>query len=84
MRSAAGLLRNASWAVAHGSGSLSVRQLSRLYSIKAEAASVSKLQILDPSRLTITKTKTPKQLSKPEDLVFGREFTGAFRDPLSS
>ncbi|KAF4984905.1 hypothetical protein FDECE_16996 [Fusarium decemcellulare] len=46
------------------------------FSIKAEAASAAKPVGLDPSRLTITKTSSPKGLSKPEDLVFGREFTG--------
>lgn len=49
----------------------------RLYSIKADAASASTLKGIDPRKLSITKTSTPKKLSKPEDLVFGREFTGA-------
>ena len=48
----------------------------RFYSIKAEAASHSKQRPLDASRLTIEKTKTPKALTKPEDLVFGKQFTG--------
>ncbi|KAI9151816.1 branched-chain-amino-acid aminotransferase [Paramyrothecium foliicola] len=48
---------------------------SRLYSIKAQAASSSKLQDLDPKKLSITETTSPKALSKPEDLVFGRTFT---------
>ena len=48
----------------------------QFYSIKAQAASAAKGQGLDPSKLTITETKSPKALSKPEDLVFGREFTG--------
>lgn len=48
----------------------------QFYSIKAQAASAAKGQGLDPSKLTITETKNPKALSKPEDLVFGREFTG--------
>ncbi|KAF4458908.1 branched-chain amino acid aminotransferase cytosolic [Fusarium albosuccineum] len=50
--------------------------LAQRFSIKAEAASAAKPVGLDPSRLTITKTSSPKGLSKPEDLVFGREFTG--------
>ncbi|KAM6533071.1 branched-chain-amino-acid transaminase bat2 [Fusarium falciforme] len=45
------------------------------FSIKAEAASAAKPLGLDPSRLSVTKTSHPKSLSKPETLVFGREFT---------
>ncbi|KAL7911916.1 aminotransferase [Trichoderma velutinum] len=47
----------------------------RFYSIKAEAASHSKQRPLDASRLSVEETKAPKALSKPEDLVFGKEFT---------
>ncbi|KAF5980543.1 branched-chain amino acid aminotransferase [Fusarium coicis] len=45
------------------------------FSIKAEAASTVKPLGLDASKLSIEKTGKPKGLSKPEDLVFGREFT---------
>jgi hypothetical protein len=38
----------------------------------------SKLPNIDPSKLEVTKTITPKQLVPNEDLVFGRTFTGAF------
>lgn len=31
---------------------------------------------LDPSKLTITKTSTPKELLPSKDLVFGKTFTG--------
>lgn len=31
---------------------------------------------LDASKLTVTKTSTPKELQKPQDLVFGKTFTG--------
>ena len=48
----------------------------RPFSVKADHASASKQRALDPSKLQITKTKHPKALSKPEDLVFGKEFTG--------
>ncbi|KAH6608568.1 branched-chain amino acid aminotransferase [Trichoderma cornu-damae] len=47
----------------------------RFYSNKAGAASASRPRPLDASRLTVEETKTPKTLSKPETLVFGREFT---------
>lgn len=53
--------------------------LSRQYSIKLQAAATPKLAGLDSSKLQITKTTTPKTISKPEDLVFGREFTGTCR-----
>lgn len=48
----------------------------RFYSIHAEAASAVKLAEIDPGRLSITKTTTPKALLPPEELVFGRTFTG--------
>jgi len=48
---------------------------SRTFSVKAAAASTSSQRPLDPSKLHITKTKHPKTLPKPEDLVFGKEFT---------
>lgn len=47
----------------------------RPYSIKAQAASASGQAPLVASKLQVTKTTKPKTFSKPEDLVFGREFT---------
>ncbi|KAK3384337.1 aminotransferase [Lasiosphaeria ovina] len=47
----------------------------RQYSIKPHAASVFQPQDIDPSKLVLEKTKSPKTLKKPEDLVFGRNFT---------
>jgi branched-chain amino acid aminotransferase len=47
----------------------------RWYSIHADHA-VSQLQDIDPTKLSITKTTTPKELTAPEDLVFGKYFTG--------
>jgi branched-chain amino acid aminotransferase len=47
-----------------------------MFSVKAEAASIASQNDIDPRKLQITKTTNPKGLSKPEDLVFGREFTG--------
>ncbi|KAG0133602.1 cytosolic branched-chain amino acid aminotransferase [Tuber indicum] len=35
----------------------------------------TKLPDIDASKLTITRTQTPKALMKPEDLIFGRNFT---------
>ena len=51
---------------------------SRLWqkNFSASAAAASKLQGLDASKLTVTKTTTPKELSPPQDLVFGKTFTG--------
>jgi branched-chain amino acid aminotransferase len=48
----------------------------RSYSIQAESASTIKLQEIDPSKLTVQKTTTPKELVPPNELVFGRTFTG--------
>jgi branched-chain amino acid aminotransferase len=55
---------------------------SRSYSIQAKAASTAKLQDIDLSKLSITKTTTPKELVPPNELVFGRTFTGSH--PLSN
>ncbi|KAH8666345.1 branched-chain-amino-acid aminotransferase [Xylariales sp. PMI_506] len=54
---------------------LSATQASRWYSLKPEAASAAKPLDLDPSKLQITKTTSPKTPSEPKTLVFGREFT---------
>lgn len=48
----------------------------RPFSVKAEAAQATKQAGIDPKKLSITKTSSPRQISKPEDLVFGKEFTG--------
>ncbi|KAI0888188.1 branched-chain-amino-acid aminotransferase [Annulohypoxylon maeteangense] len=48
---------------------------SRWYSIKPEAASTSKPVDIDPTKLTITKTQSPKTPKDPSELIFGREFT---------
>jgi len=54
-------------------------QASRTYSIKAEAASTTQLHSLDASKLTVQKSTTPKELLPPNELVFGRNFTGLFQ-----
>ena len=55
----------------------------RQYSIETEAAQSPKPQEpevkysdLDASKLVIVKRKTEKALQKPEELVFGKSFTG--------
>jgi branched-chain amino acid aminotransferase len=35
-----------------------------------------KIQDIDPTKLSITKTTTPKALLPHEELVFGRNFSG--------
>ncbi|KAI1638196.1 branched-chain amino acid aminotransferase [Biscogniauxia mediterranea] len=50
-------------------------QTTRWYSIKPAAASDAKVLDLDPTKLSIKKTETPKTLVDPAKLVFGREFT---------
>jgi hypothetical protein len=52
----------------------------RTYSIKASAASTAKPKDIDYSKLSITKTTTPKELVPSNELVFGRSFTG--KSPL--
>ncbi|KAF2461135.1 aminotransferase [Lineolata rhizophorae] len=47
----------------------------RQYSIHADAASATKLAEIDPSKLSVEKTAAPKELTPPEELVFGRTFT---------
>jgi branched-chain amino acid aminotransferase len=49
---------------------------SRWYSLKTDDASIKHLPGLDSSKLSITKTTTPKNLVPPEELIFGRTFTG--------
>lgn len=51
-------------------------QSARQYSVKLEAASASKLRDIDPLKLHVTQTTKPGALQKPEDLVFGKTFTG--------
>ncbi|KAK0628913.1 aminotransferase [Bombardia bombarda] len=45
----------------------------RQYSIKP--ATAPSTADIDPTKLTIEKTTSPKSLKKPEDLIFGRNFT---------
>ncbi|KAI2633013.1 branched-chain-amino-acid aminotransferase [Hypomontagnella submonticulosa] len=52
-----------------------LQQASRWYSIQPEAASVAKPLDVDPTKLSITKTQSPKTPKDPAQLVFGREFT---------
>ncbi|KAH8665935.1 branched-chain-amino-acid aminotransferase [Tricladium varicosporioides] len=54
---------------------IAARESSRSYSIKADSASTIKPQDIDPSKLSITKTTTPKELVPPNELIFGRTFT---------
>ncbi|KEY69149.1 hypothetical protein S7711_04932 [Stachybotrys chartarum IBT 7711] len=47
----------------------------RHYSLEAKSASTSQLRGLEANRLIIEKTAKPKSLTKPEDLIFGNQFT---------
>src|SRR5690242_4195786 len=51
----------------------------RPYSIHADASVGNKIQDIDPTKLSITRTTSPKDLLPPEDLIFGRNFTGRDR-----
>jgi len=55
--------------------SLSSYRSRRWYSIEPEQNPL-KLEELDPSKLQITRTTTAKELVPPQDLVFGRTFSG--------
>lgn len=48
--------------------------LTRAYSVQVP----KKLPDIDASKLTVTRTQTPKEMLKPEELVFGRTFSGEF------
>ena len=44
--------------------------------LQADEESLSRLPGLDASKLSVTETITPKRIVPPEELVFGRTFTG--------
>jgi hypothetical protein len=48
----------------------------RAYSIHADASVGTSIQEIDPSKLSITRTNAPKELLPPEELLFGRNFSG--------
>ncbi|KAJ5570401.1 uncharacterized protein N7459_009831 [Penicillium hispanicum] len=54
-------------------GIASSRLWQKNFSVSAAAA--SQLQGLDASKLTVTKTSTPKELTPPQELIFGKTFT---------
>jgi branched-chain amino acid aminotransferase len=76
MRSA--IPRTALLSASRASRFLPAYRQARFYSLKATATSTSVQRPLEASRLSVEETKNPKTLSKPEDLVFGKEFTGEF------
>ncbi|KAK7193826.1 Mitochondrial branched-chain amino acid (BCAA) aminotransferase [Paraphaeosphaeria sporulosa] len=47
----------------------------RPYSIHADASVGTTIKDIEPSKLSITRTTTPKALLPPEELVFGRNFS---------
>jgi branched-chain amino acid aminotransferase len=59
-------------------------RFSRAYSIKATAASDSKLHRLDATKLSVERTGKPKALLPPDELVFGKTFTGTATPRLST
>lgn len=59
----------------------------RFYSIQPTSSTTPRLPELDPSKLEITQTTTPKELTPPKELAFGKKFTGIVipqRDSLIS
>ncbi|KAL2150878.1 hypothetical protein VTH82DRAFT_7441 [Thermothelomyces myriococcoides] len=55
--------------------SLGLLQAARRYSASPASSPETKLQDIDPAQLVLTTTPNPKPLKKPEELVFGRNFT---------
>lgn len=51
-------------------------QYPRFYSIQSNEAEIAKLPGINPESLSIIQTTTPKELLPPEELVFGKNFTG--------
>ena len=58
--------------------SSSAQRCRRAYRIHADASSRAKIQDIDPTKLSITKTTTPKDLLPPKELIFGHNFTGMY------
>lgn len=60
-----------------------LRAAPRAYSsgVRPDAAAISKLPGLDPSKLIVNTTTTPKPLVDPAKLVFGKEFSGKPSSP---
>lgn len=48
----------------------------RCYSIKSDEEALKDLPGINPSKLVVTESITPKELIPHQDLVFGRTFTG--------
>ena len=56
----------------------------RTYSIQSQEEALARLPDIDPNKLSIIKTTTPKQVVPPEQLIFGRNFTGKLSSSHSS
>lgn len=62
-----------------------LRAAPRAYSsgIRPDAAAINQLPGLDPAKLIVHETKSPKPLVDPAKLVFGKEFSGESSCPSS-
>ncbi|EON61196.1 branched-chain amino acid aminotransferase [Coniosporium apollinis CBS 100218] len=54
---------------------IAAQRCRRAYSLQIDTESDPKLAGIEPSKLSVAKTTTPKDLLPPEELVFGRNFT---------
>lgn len=54
------------------------RYISRSYSSLPGEEALAALPDIDPSKLEVTLCKIPKDLVPPEELIFGRTFTGIY------
>lgn len=59
------------------------RQWQRFYSIQTTEDAIARLPGMNPDSLHVTKTTKPMSLLPPEELVFGRSFTGISDNPGS-
>ena len=53
-------------------------------SLQAQEQELAQLPGIDPGLLSVTQTTTPKKVVPPEELVFGRTFTGKVISMLRS
>lgn len=59
-------------------------QCRRPYSIQSQEEAIAKLPGINPSALSITTATILKELVSPEELVFGRTFTGKLPSSLNN
>ena len=51
----------------------------RAYSLQTQEEELARLPDLNPQLLSVTQSTTPKTIIPPEELIFGRNFTGTMQ-----